>query len=186
MSTSFNISSIFAQVAANVDSVLSSRATDPFSVYFDYGRYKEITRRLTEKQGGVTTRSQRFPLIWLVIPFDETYGKTDEVCELSNLQIIISCQTEVDSTTPDRMVDNFIPRLFPIYDELIRQLNISGFFTYDGMQIPHKKVNQPYWGGEDGQQTANFFNEPIDAIQLKNMQLTVNEQNCSRFKLIGA
>lgn len=184
-SPSINISALFAQVAANIDAKFAVRAVDPFRVWFDYGRYLEITRRLTEKQGGTTTRSQRFPLIWLIIPYGEIYGKTDQVCELKGLQIIIATLTEPDSTTPDRMTDTFVPRLLPIYDELIKQFETAGLFNFDGFDIPHEKINQPYWGGEDGKQQANFFNEPIDAIQLKNIQLTVSQSSCDRFRLIG-
>lgn len=180
-----NIPTLWAAIAARVDARLFARTTDPFHVWFDYGRYIEITRRLTEKEGGTTTASQKFPLIWLVIPFDEDYGKTDQVCELTNLQIIIATTTKLDSTTPGRFADNFVPRLFPIYEELINQIKISGFFSEIGYDVPHKKINQPYWDGKDGAQQANMFNDVIDAIQLKNIRLTVNETTCERFRLIG-
>lgn len=181
-----NIPDLFATIAEKVDQKLFTRTEDPFHVWFDYGRYMEITRRLTEKQQGTNERSKRFPLIWLVIPFDEEYGKTDQVCELSNLQIILACQTEIDSTTPDRMVDNFIPRLYPIYEELINQIKLSGFFSEIGYNVAHKKIDQPYWDGKDNStQQANMFNDAIDAIQLKNIRLTVNETTCERFRLIG-
>lgn len=186
MSEVINIPELFRVIVTKVDTVLFGKPVDPFHVWFDYGRYLEITRRLTEKQQGTTEKSKRFPLVWMVIPFDEEYGKTDQVCELSNLQIIIACQTEIDSTTPDRMVDNFIPRLFPIYLELLKQIKVSGFFSEIGYDVPHKKINQPYWDGkENGANQANMFNDVIDAIQLKNIRLTVNETTCDRFRLIG-
>jgi hypothetical protein len=186
MATSANIPALFGAVAAKVHNVLSTRATDPFAIYYDYGRYLEITRRLTEKGKGITDKTRRFPLIWLVIPFKETYGNTGEVCELTDLQIIIATQTEPDSTTPDRMVDTFTPRLFPIYDELIKQIKNSGFFSEIGYDVPHVKINQPYWDGkESGNSAANMFNEFIDAIQLKGIRLTVNETTCDRFRLIA-
>jgi hypothetical protein len=181
-----NIPALWASVAAKVDAKLFARTTDPFHVWFDYGRYIEITKRLTEKQQGTTEALKRFPLIWLVIPYDETYGETDQVCELTNLQIIIATQTKIDSTTPQRMADNFIPRLFPIYEELIKQIKLSGYFSEIGYNVPHIKTNQPYWDGKDGAQQANMFNDYIDAIQLKNIRLTVNETTCERFRLIGS
>lgn len=181
-----NIPALWAAVAAKVDAKLFSRADDPFHVWFDYGRYIEITRRLTEKDGGVTTPSKRFPLIWLVIPFEEEYGNTGEVTELKNVQIIIATTTKLDSTTPQRMIDNFVPRLYPIYEEMIKQIKISGFFSEIGYDVPHKKIDQPYWDGkEGGAQQANMFNDFIDAIQLKNIRLTVNETTCDQFRLIG-
>lgn len=181
-----NIPELWRVIATKVDVKMFSRATDPFHVWFDYGRYIEITRRLTEKQGGITTVSKRFPLIWLVIPFDEEYGDTDQVCELSNLQIIIADLTNKDSTTPARMADTFADRLFPIYEELIKQIKLSGFFSEIGYNVPHKKINQPYWDGkENSQQQANMFNDYIDAIQLKNIRLTVNESTCDRFNLLA-
>lgn len=176
-----NIPELFKAVAAKVAAKLT------FPVFFDYGRYLEIDRRLTEKAGGKTTKAERFPLIWLVIPFSETNGGTGEYTELTNLQIIIAAITDPESTTPDRMNTNFKDVLYPIYEELLKQITISGYFSEIGYNIPHTKTDQPYWDGkENGTQQANMFSEFIDAIQLKNIRLTVNETTCSRFRLIAA
>lgn len=186
--TLVNIPELFRAVAAKVNTTFSTRSTDPFPVYFDYGRYLEITRRLTQKTMGVESKSERFPLIWLVIPFEERNGQTEEYTDLTNLQIIIATLTKPDSTTPDRIADNFIPRLYPIYFELLNQVKESGYFSDIGYGIEHRKIDQPYWDGKDGVSGggANMFDDFIDAIQLKNISLTVNESTCDRFRLIGA
>lgn len=181
-----NIPALFGAVAAKVNTVFSTRLSDPFTVYYDFGRYLEITNRLVEKGKAIVGKNQRYPLIWLVIPFREIYGDSNGYCDLTDVQIIIAMPTEPTSTTPDRIAENYVPRLYPIYEELLKQIRISGFFSEIADEIQHIKIDQPYWDGkENGNSAANMFNDFIDAIQLKNIRLTVNETTCLRFRLIG-
>jgi len=185
-----NIPELFAAVVQRVNTRLY-RDGYSFYTYYDYGRYIEITRRLTQKQMGVVagaTGNNRFPLVWLVIPFDEFNGTpTEHYTRLRNMQIIIATQTRPDSTTPARMNDNFEPILYPIYRALLIEIANSGFFSDIDYGVQHTKTDQPYWGGGNTLTSGdkNLFNDYIDAIQIRNLELTVNLQTCNKFKLIG-
>lgn len=176
-----NIPALFATLAARVNTALSP----DLPVYFDYGRYIEVTRNLTQKDGGITTKNKKYPLIWLVYPFTVQECIAGVGVEILDMQIIIATVTTQASTTPDRMAENFIPKLYPIYEELKRQIDNSGFFEDIDFENVHKRIDQPYWDGKDGTSVANLFNDFIDAIQLKNIRLKVNEETCDRFALIS-
>lgn len=182
------IPELFKEVAAKVHQALSTRATDQFPVYFDYGHYTEVTRNLTSKDGSISQKGKKYPLIWLVMDFVEKVGDTTDYCELPDLQLIIATVTTPAITTPQRIEKTFKPRLYPIYAELMNQIEQSGFFSVsDPEAIPHERILRPYWGGQDtyGNGQANLFNDFIDAIQIRKLKLTVNESVCDEFNLLS-
>jgi hypothetical protein len=182
------IPDLFKAVAAKVNEALSTRATDPFTVYFDYGHYNEVTRNLTSKDGSVSQKGKKYPLIWLVMDFVEKVGATTDYCELPDLQILIATVTTPAITAAQRIEKTFKPRLYPIYSELMDQIEQSGYFSVgDAEAIPHERILRPYWGGQDGfgNGTANLFNDFIDAIQIRKLKLNVNESVCDEFNLLS-
>lgn len=179
-----NIYALFSQLVAKVNTATMARVV-PFPTFYDYGRYIEVTRNLMQKDSGITTKDKKYPLIWIVVPYDVTETIPGIDCEIKNMQIIIATVTKQASTTPERITDNFIPYLWPIYDELRKQIDNSGFFSDIDYENLHIRTDQPYWDGKDGTSAANFFGDYIDAIQLKNIRLKVTEQTCQKFSLIS-
>lgn len=176
-----NIPALFQELATRVNTALSPG----LPVYFDYGRYIEVTRNLTSKSAAIASKNNKYPLIWLVYPFTVQETIAGVGVEILDMQIIIATITTAASTTPQRMEENFIPKLYPIYQELKKQIDNSGFFSDIDFDNVHKRIDQPYWDGKDGSSVANMFNDYIDAIQLKNIRLQVNEETCDRFELIS-
>ncbi len=181
------IPDIFKVISQKVNATLSTRAQDPFPVYFDYGHYNEVTRNLTNKDGGTTSKTKKYPLIWLVMDFVEKCGEiVNGYCELPDVQILIATVTTPAITAPERIQKTFVPRLIPVYQELMKQIADSGHFDVTEDAIPHERILRPYWGGQDalGNGTANLFNDFIDAIQIRRLKLKVNESVCDEFKLL--
>jgi hypothetical protein len=188
MANVINIPELFRAVTARVNNVLNTRNSDPFPVYFDYGRYLEVERRLAAKSvSSNSLKYKRFPLIWLVIPFREYNGDTEQYTKLRDLQIIICNLTDPNSTTPDRYATNFVTRLWPIYTEFLRQLPVTGYFSDITYNLQHTKTDQPYWDGGEGVSAggANMFGDTIDAVQISNLELTVNNARCDNLRLIA-
>lgn len=182
------IPDLFKVVAAKVNDVLSTRATDPFPVYFDYGHYTEVTRNLTNKDGSISQKEKKYPLIWLVMDFVEKAGDITAYCELPDLQILITTVTTPEITAAQRIEKTFKPRLIPVYSELMEQIEQSGYFSVsDSEAIPHERILRPYWGGQDGfgNGNTNLFNDFIDAIQIRKLKLVVNESVCDTFNLLS-
>lgn len=178
-----DISPLFESIVTKVDEAIF--AALGFHVWFDEGRYIEITRNLSIKDGGVETKTQKYPLIWLVYPHTIVEAIGGIGIEIKGLQIVIATRTEPNSTTPKRKEVNFIPKLYPILRELKKQIDQSGYFNDLDFDNNFERIDQPYWDGKDGAQQANMFNDFIDAIQLKSITLEVNEETCERFKLIS-
>jgi hypothetical protein len=178
-----NIPALFAAMVANVSTSLGK------PVYFDYGKLKEVTRKLTQLDGGITTKNKKYPLVWLVMNYAEDYGNTDEFCELNDVTIMICTLTDPSSYTSARVEANFIPVLYPIYDALVQELGDSYFFEDTGLlDFEHTKIDCPYWNEDAGigDGKYNQFNDFIDAIQIRKLKLIVNESTCDRFRLLAA
>jgi hypothetical protein len=157
-----NIPELFKTVVSEVSTTLDR------AVYFDYGKLKDVTRKLTQKDMGITTGNKKYPLIWLVMNYAEHYGNQDGFCELNSLTIMICNLTKPELTTQQRMIDNFIPNLYPIYDGFMSQLDDSGYFEPTGLAgVEHKKIDCPYWNEDMLKGDLNQFNDHIDAIQIE-------------------
>ena len=183
MSQPVNIPSLFEACAAKVNTTYSTRATDPFSVFFDYGHYDAVNKNLVNKDGSITMKD-KYPLIWLVTPFEQRHAVSqDYYCELSGLDILVLTSTDPDSSLADKVAGNFEPRLWPIVRELFKQIADSGLFqvlsedaiTYDYMK------DWFYQSGLNGKN--NLFNDTIDAVQIRNLRLRVNESVPEKFNL---
>jgi hypothetical protein len=173
---------LFKNVSDLVNAKLAERETDPFVSYFSYGHYAEVTKNLTQADRGVTTKGKKYPLIWLVMDFVERKGAAgkDYYAELPDLQILIATGSDAKSDTPQRYEQKFKTVLYPVYGALLEAICDSSYFTAVAPDdIPHEKIDRPYWGGQDTQNNgaANLFNDFIDAIQIRKLQLFVN-QNC--------
>lgn len=180
MAATVNIPALFEDVVRRVNERLD------FEVFFDYGHYAEITDKLLSKGKSISHKGKRYPLIWLVMDFTERYSVGgDYYCELPDVQLILAHPTKQESYTPQRMQEVFIPILYPLYHEFLKQLVDSGHFhDLCPEAIPHEKIDRPYWGGGEtpSKNGANLFDDYIDAIQLRRMRLFVNEPD-ARFKI---
>lgn len=147
-------------------------------VYYDYGHYSEVVKNLDEKDKSITNKA-KYPLIWLVMDFEEGMnGKTGDYAELS-LQLIIATDTSADFTMQERRDKSYLPILYPIYAELLNQF--SNHRSFNGAyNTPHTKIDRPYWGVQSGlgNGTGNLFNDFIDAIQIKNFKVNVKRKIC--------
>lgn len=187
--TNIHIPDLFKGIAAKVDEAMFARAENPFHVYFDYGHYVEVSKNLTSKDLSVSQKNKKYPLIWLVMDFEENFnGLEDAFCELPALQVFIAVPSEADLSTEARMQKNFFPFLYPIYQSFLEQIALSGYFdVVDPADIIHRRILRPYWGGQDsnGNGTANLFNDMIDAIQIRNLNLKVNTAICDQFTFLS-
>lgn len=181
MKPRIDIPALFSAVTAKVATALG------IPVYFDFGKLKEVTRKLTQKDGGITTKSKKYPLVWLVMNYAESYGNMDEFTELQDITIMICTLTNPTDSTAQRIAGNFTNILYPIYDEFFNQLDDSGYFEDTGLLgFEYQKIDCPYWNEDIAKGDYNQFNDFIDAIQIRKLKLIVNESTCSRFQLIGA
>lgn len=153
-----------------------------FDVFFEFGHYKEIVKNQTIKSGN-PDKPHRYPLLWLVMDFEEQHGKYNGIYAESDFQIIIAMDTTVNRTMKERRDEVFLPILYPIYDALIETILDTPKIVTLGNDLKHSKTDRPYWGGQDnyGNGESNLFNDHIDAVQLKIPQLKIKD-TCTDFK----
>jgi hypothetical protein len=177
-----NIPGLFKTVTDAVSSVFASREEDPFEVYFDFGHYIEVVKNLTNKDKSISKKGSKYPLIWLVMDFPEKYGsQINGYCLLPRIDILIAMPTSPSISTSQRIDKNFLPRLYPIYQELLKQIASSSLFVEQSIrELVHEKIDRPYWGLQDviGNGDKNLFNDFIDAVQIRGLSLTVNPAKC--------
>jgi hypothetical protein len=175
MSEVIDIPALFKTCADEVHQFFSTRTVDPFNVYFDYGHYDAVNKNLVQKEESITMKD-KYPLIWLVTPFSQTTDRRqDYYCELSGLDILIMMGTNPDDSVAARTDKYFKTRLWPIRQEMKRQIADSGLFqvlSEDAIPFDYEK-DWHYQSGADGKD--NLFNDYIDATQIKGLRLRVND-----------
>jgi hypothetical protein len=169
---------LLKDIVTTVSEKMQARTEDPFAVQFSYGLYQDVSKEVYKKK--VDGENDPYPLIWLVMHFEERKGRIDVYAEV-RLKLFIAMPTKADYSMTEREDQIFIPRLHPIYNELMKQLQKSKFFTTPS-EPKHTKIDRPYWGGtETGNgETKNMFSDFIDAIEIKDLELSVKHQqaNC--------
>jgi hypothetical protein len=168
------IPDIIAQVVASANTVLSNRLDDPFEVYYDFGHEFEIIKNLVAKDGAPSLKDKKYPLVWLVMDFEEEILPKSHIYSSVALQMIICVPSSQNYTMQERRDKSFLPRLYPIYEELINQLCESKLFVgHPVKEIPHIKIDRPFWSGPDKKGEANPLQDIVDAIQIKNLNLKI-------------
>lgn len=143
--------------------------------YF-YGHPQEIIQRLKEMSESPTGKYQMWPAVFLFTDVKISPSSVKGLYGDVSLNMVIAYQTQPDFTAADRMEKNFLPILRPIYEELIYAIAYSGYFWVQSPKhLLGNDTDRLYWGreaiyGNDG----NIFNDRIDAIEIKNLTLTIN------------
>lgn len=182
MSEMVNISDVFREIVQRVSAKVTPflPGTENISgVYFDYGHYTDIRERLVAKSKSLETKSNRFPLIAMFEDFRIRRGD-EGLTGIADMTLIILYHSNKVKTRQQREDDVFKPILIPIYNELLRQIKLSGkFMVYSESQIKHDMIKRPHWGdpamyGND----SYLFDTVLDGIELRNLSLTTFLNNC--------
>jgi hypothetical protein len=156
-----------------------------FPVYFDYGHYDAVNKNLVNKDGAITNKD-KYPLIWLVTPFDQrTSYRQDYYCELSGLDILVLTSTDPDSSISAKVDANYKPILWPIVRALFTEIADSGLFqVLSEDAIPYDYMKDWYYqSGINGK--SNLFNDTIDAVQVRNLRLRLNETKPDKYRILN-
>lgn len=162
-------------VSANLTPSLSALNTGIVGVNYLYGTPKAIIAQLQGWNTDPVLARSKYPLVALFQPFEETKGGRPDVAAIDKLRIIIAGLSDPKLLTFERYINNFNPVLYPIYNELIKQLEISKVTGSQIGKIPHIKVDWPMW--DDGND-KNPFVDWLDIIEIKDMKLNVRYVRC--------
>lgn len=161
---------------------------------FRYGRHTEMkcppinyifgNSNYIKEQLDVLSRTPRgnemkFPLIALFCPFVEQRDSAKYYTK-AKIHLLIACSTSKEWSNEERRETSFVNVLRPIYRRFIEALKEDGRIdiAYDEV-IPHQ-YTENYTYGKYGAltDTGEEVSEPIDAINITNLEITIKKQNC--------
>lgn len=150
-----------------------------------YGHKVEVTNRLLKKQQNNQLKDQLYPLIVLFLDIEEPI-----IGDVINykLNLVIVAKTNPNDNTAVRYQDTkpFKLILYPLFEAFMKSLSDSGLFFWPTVtdKPKHTKIDRPFWGkamtDELGikQTEANIFNDYLDAIQIKNLEVNQKIKTC--------
>lgn len=142
-------------------------------LHYEYGHQKELTATINRWAQDNALQNKNMPLIWL--REDISFSMNGERRQVVIPSIVIAYITDITWTSKQREQYTFEPVLRPVYYELLRQISRNpNFVVYDPhTDIAHTRIERKYWGTDDD--TKEVFTCPVDAIELTNVTITVDE-----------
>ena len=162
------ITKMFEYIAADVQSVTG------IQLHYEHGHPAEIDETLTAWSKTPDNSKVKYPMLALFQDFDEEVTTNKSLmCEVK-LELIIATMTLPNYNADQRMINTFVPILYPLYYQFILSLQQSGYFA-GYPPYPHTKTDRLFWG--KNKQAA--FGDYVDAIHIQNLQLSVKKFNCT-------
>ncbi len=163
------IPDLVGAVVAKVNTTFASRPSNPFNVYFDYGRHSEVMKNLTYKEQN-PEKPKKFPIIWLITPFKEKRSLLDGT-SVANFHFVIAHDTNMNYSESERKTNVYLPILYPVYNEFLKQFmyatrsfEIDRKQDYDYIDISYAKLEA------DG---TNILGHFVDVIDIQNFTVRV-------------
>lgn len=169
MNTSVN--RMFAEIVGRVSEKWGK------NVSYLFGDWSYISNQLTVWGKSPNTSPLKFPIICLYSPFTEERDAEDVRV---SLEFILMVNTEKGYTNEDRESISFDKVLRPIYRLFMDEIRGDRRFASDYRGIvPHQYTENYRYGrvgvlGPDGKPFRDF----IDAIEIKNLDLTIKKEKC--------
>lgn len=123
--------------------------------------------------------TMKFPLIALFCPFNEQ-RKSPEYYTKAKVRVLIACSTSREWNNEQRLHTSFVNILRPIYNRFLEALKEDGRFDFGYDEHVSHEYSENYSYGRYGAftSTGEAVSEPIDAINITNLELKVKNPNC--------
>ena len=161
------------------DGMFGVRAMECPAINYTFGNAQYVKDRLDEMSKSQKESNLKFPLIALFCPFKEKRDSV-EYYSKATVNVLIACATKQQYSNEQRRTTSFGNVLRPVYRRFLEALVEDGRldFGYDGHVSHEYSENYSYgkYGAYTG--TGDCISEPIDAINISNLTLTVKNQNC--------
>jgi hypothetical protein len=163
------ITKMFEYIALDVQS------KSGIQVHYEHGHPVEIDNILEAWSKTPDNSKVKYPMIALFQDYDEQVtDRADLMCEVK-LELIIATMTLPQYTAPQRMVNTFVPILYPLYYQFIQSVIKSGYFAGVAYGKPdHTKTDRMFWG----KNKEAVFCDYVDAVHIQNLSLKVKQFNC--------
>lgn len=144
-----------------------------------FGSAQYVKDKLDEYSKVPITSENKFPLVALFCPVTEKRDNSDYYSKVT-VNIIIACSSTKDWSNERRLQASFINILRPIYNRLITVLLNDERFDIKYENIITHEYSENYSYGRYGAYTESgeAVSEPIDAINIRSMELIIKNQTC--------
>lgn len=122
---------------------------------------------------------RKFPLVALFTPVLEERGEVDYFSK-AKVSLIIACSSLHDWSNEEREIRSFRNILRPIYRRLLEVLKDDERFDWGYNEAIRHTYSENYDYGRYGAYTegGEAVSEPIDAINIRSLELKINYPNC--------
>lgn len=148
-------------------------------INYTFGNSQYVKDRLDELSKTPETNAMKFPLIALFCPFTEQRNSPDYHSK-AKVHILIACQSSKEWSNEQRRVSSFANILRPIYRSFLKALLKDRRLDFGYKRVIAHEYSENYSFGRYGAQTStgDEVSEPIDAINITNLELTIKNFNC--------
>ena len=154
------------------------------AINYIYGSAQYIKDMLDIRSKSKNAMQVKFPLVALQTPNVVTVDSGDYQYK-TKLNLIIACSSKKDWSNEKRMETSFRRVLLPIYEKMIEVLLTDLRFDWgygETEYVPHT-MSKNFDYGRYGALTPNGeeVSEPIDAIDIRSLEIVVNNQTCRKY-----
>ena len=170
---------IVSKVSAKLLPSLQAVSANITGVHYLYGHYNEVRDVLKEKGANKTRKFDRYPLVVLFQDFPVRKRGNESIYGTATLQMLILAHTDDKARSEQRYTKVFKPILYPIYNELLRQIAKDGRLAVDSAKrINHTQIDRPNWGDPElyGPK-GRIFSDVLDGIELKDLEIPIYHSN---------
>lgn len=148
-------------------------------IHYVFGNAQYVKDNLDELSKSEAGNEMKFPLIALFCPFNEQRNSPDYYSK-AKVRVLIACSTDKKWSNEQRLDSSFRNILRPIYAGFLKALEDDGRFDfgYDGHIAHDYSENYSYGRYGAHTDTGEEVSEPIDAINISNLELKVKLPNC--------
>lgn len=149
-----------------IKEVVESMTTELRPVYI-YGKNPQIADELNKL---TSSKSKKFPLLAVYMPFDERFGITSYYCEVTFPKISICNLTTSTDSPEDRYINVYKPVLYPVFNDFLEKLSWH-------RQVLTKDKNEFSYTKRDVQSLvpSSAVNDFIDAIEIYNLKTNISQ-----------
>ncbi len=183
-----DITKIIEDVVAKVHSGLvvvytdyneETREEQEPGISYVFGNTQYIKAYLDEMSKGQYGADEKLPMIALFTPIVEDRNNPDYHAVVK-VNILIACKTNRDWSNEQRRDYSFASVLRPIYARFLEELKADGRLDFGYKDNIRHSYSENYSYGKYGAftSTGDEVSEPIDAIDIRNLELKITHQNC--------
>lgn len=148
-------------------------------IHYVFGNAQYVKDKLDDLSKSPRGAEMKFPMIALFCPFNEQRN-TPDYHSKAKVRILIACSSDKKWSNEQRLETSFKNILRPIYNRFLEVLKEDGRFDFGYDEHVAHEYSENYSYGRYGAHTGTGeeVSEPIDAINISNLELKVKLPNC--------